>query len=120
MQPKTQVYLLSAALVGSLGLNAAQTGAIGSAHASEARTKPVEGRAVYSITQAKAATGAQMAAAACAAIDADEGLSGEDVCRIADLCSLELHFCDDAHPGEAVLVGRAKLQGTWTRAVPQE
>jgi len=117
MATKIQTYALSAALVGSLGLNAAQLGAIGTAKAGRVESKQVKSEAVYTKTQVAAATGQQMANNGCALIDAEYELTGDDVCTIGDLRQIALHFNFEADPN-AVLI-RTYADKTFT-LVPGE
>ena len=110
-------YLLTAATAFALGAGTVQLADL-DAHASEPQTRPAQGSAVYTVAQASAATGLQMANAACDNIDAQLGLTGVDSCTIADLTSFCLFFNDSENPGMVKLVGNASLAGEWTRAAP--
>lgn len=115
-----QKHLLTAAFVtgAALGLTGQQIALIGLAHASVDQPRPAQGSAIYTVAQAKAATGLQMANAACASINTSEGLTGGDACTIADLTSFCLFFNDGENPGKVKLVGNAALSGDWTRRAP--
>jgi len=111
-------YLLSLALVGSLGLNAAQLTMIGTSHASEPQAKPAQCRVVYTTAKFTSRTGAQMASDCCANIDATEGLTGADKCALSDITGLSLFRNDSENPTGVTLTGQANLAGDWTRATP--
>jgi len=117
MATKIQTYALSAALVGSLGLNAAQLGAIGDAKAGRVESKQVKSEAIYTKAQVAAATGQQMANNGCALIDAEYGLTGDDVCTINDIRLIGLHLQHEGDP-DAVLI-RTYADKTFT-LVPGE
>ena len=117
MATKVQTYALSAALVGSLGLNAAQLGAIGTAKAGRVESQRVESAAVYTKAQVASATGAQMANNGCALIDAEYELTGDDVCTIDDIRLISLHLQHEGDP-DAVLI-RTLAKKTFT-LVPGE
>lgn len=120
MSKSAPAYLLSLALVGSLGLNAIQAGVIGTAHAATESCQIVEADpVVYLPAVAGPKTLAQLAADVCASVDSKLGLTGDDVCTIADVLHVVAHRNDDSNPNMIVVRGAAKICGSFVaRAVP--
>lgn len=118
MTTKTQTYLLSAALVGSLGLNAAQLGAIGEARASIEEVKVLDVMVEITPAQFASATGLEIAQYVCDKTDQKYGLEGEHACTLADIEKIVAVF-SDAYETGAALFGHSKKVGSWTAGAPE-
>lgn len=113
------VYVLSLTAAAALGAGTAQLADF-DAHAATPMDQIVESDAqVYTLAQLGDATGAQMATAGCASIDAKLGLTGGDKCALADLLSIAIYLNDESNPGKATLKATARIGGSFVaRAVP--
>lgn len=101
MADKRSVFLIAA-----LGASVTVNGALltqEDARAGYVETRQVKAEAVYTRAQISNATGQQMATAGCNLIDAEYGLTGEDVCTLADMRMMCQHFGVNGDPNAALI-----------------